>query len=166
MDYRIEEMLPQHWNQVASIYLEGINTGKATFQSEVPTFETWNNGHVNTCRFVAIFDNKVAGWAALSPTSSRCVYSGVAEVSVYIGENYRGLGIGSRLLNELVKASEENGFWSLRSGIISENTPSIKLHKRCGFREVGITEKVAKMKSGIWHDVIIMERRSKIVGID
>ena len=106
------------------------------------------------------------GWAALSMTSSRCVYAGVAEVSIYIGEKYKGKGIGTALLNKLIELSEENGFWTLQSGIISKNTRSIELHKKCGFRKIGIREKVAKMNNKEWMDVTFMERRSTIVGID
>jgi L-amino acid N-acyltransferase YncA len=166
MDYHIEEMTQEDWNEVSKIYLEGINTGKATFQSDIPTWENWNNSHITSCRLVARLGNKVLGWAALSPTSSRCVYAGVAEVSIYIGEKYRWKGIGKVLLTNLVKLSEENGFWTLQSGIIRENTASITLHKICGFREIGIREKVAKMSNGKWHDVVLMERRSKINGIN
>ena len=167
MNYKIDEMKELDWEQVAKIYLEGINTGKATFQTEVPTFENWNNGHITSCRLVArSAENNILGWVALSPTSSRCVYTGVAEVSIYIGENYRGLGIGKNLLNSVVKRSEEDGFWTLQSGIIRENTASIELHKKCGFRQVGIREKIAKMSNGVWHDVAFMERRSNKVGIN
>lgn len=165
MDYKIDEMNESDWDQVAKIYLEGINTGKATFQTEVPTFENWNNGHIASCRLVArSVENDILGWVALSPTSSRCVYAGVAEVSIYIGENYRGLGIGKNLFNSLIKRSEEEGFWTLQSGIIRENTASIELHKKCGFKLVGIREKIAKMSNGVWHDVAFMERRSNIIG--
>lgn len=165
MDYKIDEMKESDWEQVAKIYLEGINTGKATFQTEVPTFENWNNGHIASCRLVArSVENDILGWVALSPTSSRCVYAGVAEVSIYIGENYRGLGIGKNLFNSLIKSSEEEGFWTLQSGIIRENTASIELHKKCGFKLVGIREKIAKMSNGVWHDVAFMERRSNIIG--
>jgi len=166
MDYKIDKMLSSDWEQVSNIYLEGINTGKATFQTGVPTFEDWNNGHVKSCRVVARLGNDVLGWGALSPTSSRCVYKGVAEVSIYIGENYRGKGIGRNLLKSLIELSEENGFWTLQSGIIRENVSSIKLHGKCGFREIGIREKVAKMKNGDWHDVVFMERRSTVIGVD
>ena len=166
MNYKIDEMTKSDWEQVSQIYLEGINTGKATFQSEVPTWENWNNGHVSSCRLVVRSGNNVLGWGALSPTSSRCVYAGVAEVSIYIGEKYRGQGLGKVLLEHLIKLSEENGFWTLQSGIIRENTSSIVLHEKCGFRELGIREKVAKMNNGKWHDVVLMERRSKSVGIN
>lgn len=166
MDYKIEEMTEENWEGVAKIYLEGINTGKATFQSEIPSFQDWDKNHIKICRLVACKKNKVLGWAALSPTSSRCVYAGVAEVSIYIGEQYRGQGIGTNILKSLVKLSEENGIWTLQSGIVRENNASIALHKSCGFRELGIRERVAKMPNGIWHDVVLMERRSNIVGMD
>ena len=166
MDYTIEEMKETDWNEVSQIYLEGINTGIATFQNSIPNFEDWNNGHIQSCRLVAKSEGKVLGFAALSPTSSRCVYSGVAEVSIYIGENYRGLGIGHALMTGIVKLSEENNFWTLQSGIIKENLASIELHKKCGFREIGFREKVAKMDNGRWHDTVLMERRSKVVGVN
>ncbi|MBC8061836.1 MAG: GNAT family N-acetyltransferase [Clostridiaceae bacterium] len=161
MNYRIDKMTELDWEEVSCIYLEGINTGKATFQTEVPSWEDWDKGHVSSCRLVARLGDVVLGWGALSPTSSRCVYEGVAEVSVYIGEKYRGQGLGKILLENLIKQSEENGFWTLQSGIISENISSIALHESCGFRVLGIREKIAKMNTGKWHDVVLMERRSK-----
>ncbi|MGV8984361.1 N-acetyltransferase family protein [Clostridium sp.] len=166
MEYKIEKMRDLDWDQVANIYLEGIKTGIATFQSEVPTYENWNNGHISSCRFVARAYDNILGWAVLSPTSSRCVYEGVAEVSIYIDEKYKGKGIGKALLTDLIKESEKNGFWTLQSGIIRSNVSSIALHKKCGFREVGIREKVAKMNNENWLDTVLMERRSAIVGID
>jgi Sortase and related acyltransferases len=165
MNYTIEEMKASDWEEVVQIYLEGINTGIATFQNSIPNFEDWNNGHIKSCRLVAKSEGKVLGFAALSPTSSRPVYSGVAEVSIYIGENHRGLGIGHALMTNIIKLSEENNFWTLQSGIIRENTTSIELHKKCGFREIGFREKVAKMDNGIWHDTVLMERRSTLVGV-
>ena len=165
MNYTIEKMKDSDWDEVSKIYLEGINTGIATFQNSIPNFDEWNNGHIKSCRLVAKSDGKVRGFAALSATSSRCVYSGVAEVSIYIGENYRGVGIGKSLFTALIKLSEEHNFWTLQSGIIKDNKGSIELHKKCGFRELGIREKIAKMDNGKWHDVILMERRSKLVGI-
>ncbi|OPJ63971.1 GNAT family N-acetyltransferase [Clostridium oryzae] len=166
MDYKIEKMLVRDWEQVARIYLEGISTGKATFQTDVPSWEVWNNSHIKSCRLVARLNDNILGWVALSPTSSRCVYAGAAEVSIYIETGYRGKGVGIALLTEVIRASEQEGFWTLQSGIIKENTASIALHKKCGFRELGIREKIAKMPTGKWHDVILMERRSKVVGID
>lgn len=166
MNCRIKEITKSDWNDIAEIYLEGINTNKATFQTEIPTWENWNTSHISSCRLEAILDNKILGWAALSPTSSRCVYVGVAEVSIYICKNSRGQGIGTVLLENLIKISEKNGFWTLQSAIIRENSASIALHKKCGFREIGVREKLGKMRNGIWHDVILMERRSKLVGIN
>jgi len=166
MEYKIVEMTQSDWEQVANIYFEGIKTGIATFQTNIPTWEDWNNSHITSCRLVATLGDRILGWCALSPTSSRCVYAGVAEVSIYIGEKYKGQGIGKNLLTNLIKLSEKNGFWTLYSGIIRENTASISLHEKCGFREIGIREKVAKMNNEKWLDVILMELRSKIVGID
>jgi len=164
MDYKIDKMGKSDWEQVANIYLEGINTKKATFQTEVPTFEEWDSGHIQSCRLVArLDDGKILGWVALSKTSSRCVYIGVAEISVYVGENNRGLGIGKALLKKAIEESEEKGFWTLQSGIIRENEASIQLHEKCGFRIVGIREKIAKMDNKTWHDVVFMERRSNLI---
>lgn len=166
MNYIIDEMKAEDWKQVSNIYLEGIKTEVATFQTEVPNWEDWNNGHIKSCRLVIRSGDLVLGWAALSATSSRCVYKGVAEVSIYIGEKYKGQGLGTLLLNKLIELSEEDGFWTLQSAIIRDNLGSIALHKKCGFREVGIREKVAKMNNKKWLDVVFVERRSKNVGID
>ncbi|GFZ33862.1 N-acetyltransferase [Clostridium zeae] len=165
MEYKIEEMKPSDWDQVLEIYLEGIRTGLATFQTEAPTWEAWDKGHLKSCRLVLKSDDDIAGWVALSPTSSRACYEGVVEASIYINEKYRGKGLGTILLTEVIKQSEDNGIWSIYCAIIRENTKSIEMHKKCGFREIGIREKIAKMPNGIWHDVVIMERRSKVVGI-
>ncbi|HEY8893083.1 MAG TPA: GNAT family N-acetyltransferase [Clostridium sp.] len=166
MDYKIDKMIQSDWEQVANIYFEGIKTGIATFQTKIPTWENWNNNHITSCRLVVRLGDNILGWCALSPTSSRCVYGGVVEVSIYISEKYKGQGIGTVLLTNLIKLSEENGFWTLHSGIIRENASSISLHEKCGFRQIGIREKIAKMNNDKWLDVILMERRSKIVGID
>ncbi|MDP4144053.1 MAG: N-acetyltransferase family protein [Bacillota bacterium] len=165
MEYKIEEMKASDWEQVKDIYLEGIKTGVATFQTEAPIWETWDKGHLGLCRLVAHLDNNVLGWVALSPTSSRDCYAGVVEVSIYVGNKYRGKGIGTDLLTAVIKQSEESGIWTLYCAIIKENIASIETHKKCGFREIGIREKVAKMGNGIWHDVVLMERRSKVAGI-
>jgi L-amino acid N-acyltransferase YncA len=161
----IDKMLSEDWEQVRQIYLEGISTGNATFQKDAPSWEEWNNGHILECRMVARSGEKVLGWAALSPTSSRCVYAGVAEVSIYVSLNNNGKGIGSKLLQSLIEASEQNGFWTLKSGIFPKNSGSIKLHKKLGFREVGRQERIGKM-DGVWRDVILLERRSNVVGIE
>jgi phosphinothricin acetyltransferase len=153
-----------NYPQVADIYLQGIATGLATFQTEATDWETWDKSHLPNCRIAAFEDNQMAGWAALSPVSSRCVYAGVAEVSIYIAENFRGKGVGKHLLLKLIDESEVAGLWTLQSGIFSDNTASIKLHEQCGFRVIGYREKIGK-KDGVWKDNIIMERRSKTVGI-
>lgn len=153
-----------NYPQIADIYLQGIATGIATFQTEGTDWETWNKSHLPNCRIAAFEGDQMAGWAALSPVSSRCVYAGVAEVSIYIAKNFRGKGIGKYLLSKLIDASEAAGLWTLQSGIFAENKASIKLHELCGFRIVGYREKIGN-KDGIWKDNIIMERRSKIVGI-
>lgn len=153
-----------HYPQVAEIYLQGIATGIATFQTEATDWETWDKSHLPNCRIAAFEGNQMAGWAALSPVSSRCVYAGVAEVSIYIAENFRGKGVGKYLLSKLIEESEAAGLWTLQSGIFSDNIASIKLHEQCGFRVIGYREKIGK-KDGIWKDNIIMERRSQVVGI-
>lgn len=163
MNFIIDRMNETDWPQVSDIYLAGIKTEIATFQNDVPTWEEWNRGHSTDCRFVARSGEKILGWVALSPVSSRCVYAGVAEVSIYIEEEHKGMGIGTILLNNLIKYSEEAGYWTLQSGIIKENLSSRILHKKCGFREIGYRERLGKMNNGKWHDVILMERRSNTV---
>ncbi len=165
MDFIVDTMKPADWPQVSMIYLNGIQTKIATFQSAVPDYEEWDKSHCRDCRLVARSRDTVWGWAALSPVSSRCVYAGVAEVSVYVGEAYKGKGVGTALLTSLTQCAEEKGYWTLQSTIIEENTASRELHKKCGFREVGVREKLGKMDSGVWHNVVLMERRSKTVGV-
>jgi L-amino acid N-acyltransferase YncA len=161
----IEKMDLVDWEPVREIYLEGISTGNATFQKAAPSWEEWDSGHHHHCRIVARSEGKVVGWAALSPVSSRSVYSGVGEVSVYVRLKENGKGIGSVLLKSLIEVSEQNGFWMLQSGIFPENAGSIKLHKKNGFREVGRRERIGYM-DGVWRDTILLERRSKEVGIN
>lgn len=163
-DVAICPMTEQHWSAVRDIYIEGIRTGNATFERSAPEWEQWNAAHLQTCRLVALAGNEVVGWAALSPVSGRCVYAGVAEVSVYVAERARSQKLGSRLLAALVKASEEQGIWTLQAGIFPENTGSIAIHKRCGFRVVGTREKLGSMH-GRWRDVVLMERRSAVAGV-
>jgi L-amino acid N-acyltransferase YncA len=153
-----------NFDQVAEIYKQGIETGLATFQNDIPDWDSWDKSHLSNCRIAVFENNQMAGWGSLSPVSGRCVYAGVAEVSVYIAAGQRGKGVGSLLLNQLIDQSEKAGFWTLQSGIFSENIASIKLHEKCGFRQIGYREKIGR-KNGIWKDNIIMERRSKIVGI-
>ncbi|GET20620.1 GNAT family N-acetyltransferase [Prolixibacter denitrificans] len=161
----LRAMTQEDWPEVARIYAEGLETGNATFQQTVPTWEEWNSGHIQSCRLIASVGKTVAGWAALSSVSSRPVYAGVAEVSVYIRKNFRGRGVGNRLMQNLIEASEKAGFWTLQSSIFRENEASIKLHEKYDFRTVGYREKVGKM-NGIWRDTVIMERRSKVIGVD
>ena len=161
----IDKMLREDWEQVRKIYLEGIATGNATFQKEVPSWKAWDNDHIKECRIVGRLDGKVLGWDGLSPVSSRCVYAGVAEVSIYVNQNSNGKGIGSKLLKSLIELSEQNGYWTLQSGIFPENVPSLKLHSKYGFREVGRPERIGKM-DGVWRDTILLERRSNEVGIN
>ncbi len=160
----IDNMKVEDWKNVRAIYLEGIATKNATFEQSAPDWEDWNRNHFEISRFVARENNQIIGWAALSPVSKRSVYSGVVEVSIYISENAKGKGVGKRLLGRLVEASEKDGIWTLQGGIFSENAASIAIHKACGFRIVGVRERVGKM-DGVWRDVVLMERRSKIAGI-
>lgn len=149
---------------VKDIYQQGIDTGNATFQLMAKTWEEWNNSMHGHSRIVAVENNTILGWAALSPISSREVYSGVAEVSVYVGINVQGKGIGQKLLSELIEESEKNHIWMLQAAIFPENLGSVKLHKNNGFRQLGVRDKLGEM-NGVWRDVVLMERRSKIVGI-
>ncbi len=149
-----------HWDAVARIYAEGIATGNATFETEVPSWEAWDAGHLAGLRLVALENGEVVGWAALSSVSDRCVYAGVAEGSVYIAESARGKGVGRALLDELIRRSEEAGIWTIQTGIFPENTASLALHERVGFRVVGIRERIGN-HGGTWRDVVFLERRSR-----
>lgn len=158
-------LLKKHWKEVSLIYREGIETGISTFEKSVPDWSVWNISHLKCCRWVAINDDQVIGWAALSKVSDRCCYSGVAEVSIYVDTSFHGRGIGSLLMRELIESSEKNGIWTLQAGIFPENTASIKLHMNSGFRTIGIREKLGKLDE-TWKDVMFMERRSKRTGVD
>ena len=159
----IEPLAAHHWDAVRSIYLEGIATGNATFQQTAPDWKEWDAGHLRTCRIVALSAQEVVGWAALSPVSSRLVYRGVAEVSVYVAETARGQGIGAKLLAKLIAESEAEGIWTLQAGIFPENAASIKLHTNAGFRVVGTRSRLGCM-NGRWRDVTLLERRSATTG--
>ena len=160
----IQPLTADHWRAVRSIYLEGIETGNATFEKAAPDWEQWNKTHLPVGRFVAIAGSQVVGWTALSAISSRCVYAGVAEVSVYVAKHAWGRGVGKALLKELVSASEAQNIWTLQAGIFPENAASIQLHKSVGFRIVGVRERLGCM-DGRWRDVVLMERRSGVAGI-
>lgn len=166
MGWVIENMTEAHWQQVSKIYLQGIKTEVATFETQVPAWEQWDSSHLKEGRFILRKGNKIAAWCALSPISSRSVYKGVAELSIYVAEEFKGLGLGKSLLKEIIQESEELGIWTLQSSIIADNEPSLGLHQSCGFRAVGYREKIAKNAKGHWKDVIIMERRSTRVGMD
>ena len=161
----IEQMTEDSWIDVARIYESGIATKNATFEKQVPDWDLWSNSHRKDCRLVAKINNKIVGWAALSNVSSRCVYAGVAEVSVYVDSEYRGNGIGDKLMVSLIKESESQGIWTIQAGIFPENIGSIRLHHKHGFRTIGIKERIGKMDDK-WRDVAALERRSKIVGVD
>jgi L-amino acid N-acyltransferase YncA len=159
---KIRKLLVADWEQVRLIYEKGINTGNATFQTTTPSWEDWNQSHLDSCRIVSEDDNDLTGWAALTPVSSRCVYAGVAEVSVYVDPAHSGKGIGLALLNELVKQSEAESIWTLQAGIFPENIASLKIHEKAGFRLLGIREKIGK-QNGIWRDTALLERRSLLI---
>lgn len=165
MNIVVKHIEPKDSEAVTNIYKLGIDTGVATFETEIPSWSKWDNSHLKTCRFAAWSDNKIVGWAALSPVSDRCVYGGVAEVSVYVDPAFSGKGIGEQLMNRLIRESENEGIWTLQSGIFRENEASIYLHQKVGFRQIGYREKIGK-RNGVWHDNIIMERRSKKTGIN
>jgi phosphinothricin acetyltransferase len=158
----IAPLEPRHWEAVERIYLEGIATGNATFETSAPGWETWDRGHLAGLRLVAVRSSEVVGWAALSPVSDRCVYEGVAEESVYVAAAERGLGIGRLLLEELIRRSEAAGIWTIQTGIFPENEASFRLHERVGFRVLGVREKLGRL-DGVWRDVVFLERRSPSV---
>ncbi len=158
-------MFSSDWEDVKKIYESGIATEVATFETSAPDWEKWDKGHLLFGRFVATIENEIVGWTALSAISTRCVYGGVAEISVYVSENNKGIGIGKELLTALIIDSEKNGIWTLEAGIFTDNTASIKLHESVGFRVIGYQEKIGKLKRK-WKDNFILERRSKAVGVD
>jgi L-amino acid N-acyltransferase YncA len=156
-------MRPEDWEAVRAIYLEGIANGNSTFEHTAPDWQTWDQGHLPSCRLVARLGEEVLGWTALSPVSRRQVYAGVAEFSIYVAECARGRGIGAALLKALIESSERENIWTLQSGIFPENTASLELCRRFGFRVVGTRERVGCM-AGRWRDVVLLERRSNIAG--
>jgi L-amino acid N-acyltransferase YncA len=155
----IERLEPEHWPGVARVYEEGIATQNATFETEVPSWEAWNASHLPEHRLVALRNDEVVGWAAVSPVSDRCVYGGVVENSIYVGEAARGQGLGQRLLEELIASTEAVGIWTIQTGIFPENEGSVRLHERVGFEVVGRRKRLGKLH-GEWRDVLLLERRS------
>jgi L-amino acid N-acyltransferase YncA len=164
MGYSVGPMGDVDWGRVRSIYLEGIATGNATFETDAPSWEEWDEGHLRTGRLVARDGEEVLGWAALSPVSRRPAYRGVAELTVSVAERWRGRGVGRALLEALIDESERGGIWTLQAAVFPENTASVRLHLRCGFREVGRRERIGRL-GGVWRDTLLFERRSKVVGL-
>jgi L-amino acid N-acyltransferase YncA len=159
----IDELRPEHWPGVIRVYAEGIATGNATFETEVPTWEAWNSSHLTDHRLVALCGGNVVGWAAVSPVSDRCCYGGVVENSVYVAESARGRRVGQRLLEALIASTEAAGIWTIQTGIFPENEGSIRLHERVGFEVVGRRKRLGKL-DGVWRDVLLLERRSEVIG--
>lgn len=165
MEISIRAMAAADWASVRAIYRAGIATGQATFETETPSWTNWNEAHVPAPRLVAVSGEAIVGWAALSPVSSRSVYRGVVEVSVYVDEDARGRGVGLLLLAALVRESEKEDIWTLQASIFPENAASISLHKACGFREVGTRRRIGKLHR-VWRDTVLLERRSESVGVE
>src|SRR4051812_35424236 len=161
----IEPMVPEDWPDVSSIFLEGIATGVATFETLPPNWETWDREHLPFCRLVARHDGAIAAWAALSRRSRRSAYAGVAELSIYVAAWARAKGVGSALIEAAIKESERFGVWTLQGSIMADNIASLKLVEAAGFRQVGVREKIGK-QGGKWRDTILVERRSKTIGVD
>ncbi|HPB16867.1 MAG TPA: N-acetyltransferase family protein [Clostridia bacterium] len=160
----IREMQPGDWNEIKRIYQQGIDSKNATFETAAPEYSSWDNSHLRECRLVSVNpEGKIDGWVALSPTSCRQAYKGVAEVSIYIDKDRIRQHIGYTLMQKLISLSEEHGIWTLYSSIIATNHASISFHMKCGFRIIGTREKIAKDSDGIWTDTVIMERRSNVI---
>ena len=170
MEYLTDIMKPEDWPQVRAIFLEGMATGNSTFETNAPDWENWDSAHLSEHRLVIREGDSILAWAALSPVSSRCVYQGVAELSLYVAAGHRGKGIGSALLKAIINLTEKAGLWTLQGGIFPENTPSLRLVRKHGFKEIGRRERIGKMTygdlAGTWRDVILVERRSSVTGID
>jgi L-amino acid N-acyltransferase YncA len=160
---RVREMGPADWPAVAAIYGEGIATGNATFETDVPAWEHWDAGHLPGHRLVAELDDHVVGWTAVSPVSTRCAYAGVVEHSVYVAGSARGRRVGRRLLAALIDSTERAGIWTIQTGIFPENTASLALHRAAGFRVLGVRERPGQL-GGRWRDVVVLERRSPVTG--
>jgi phosphinothricin acetyltransferase len=165
MSETIEPMTAGDWDAVRTIYADGIIGGQATFEVEPPSWDQWDVAHHQFGRLVARSDGEIAGWAALSPVSTRRCYAGIAEISVYVAIAYRGRGVGRRLLKAAIVESERRGIWTLQAATFPENEASLRLQRSCGFREIGRRERIGKLNS-VWRDTILTERRSLIVGAD
>ncbi|HZB50905.1 MAG TPA: GNAT family N-acetyltransferase [Mycobacteriales bacterium] len=159
----IRSMTAADWPAVAAVYAAGIATGDATFETEIPSWARWDAGHLPGHRLVAVDGGAVLGWAAVSPVSDRCAYAGVVEDSIYLAEAARGRGVGRALLTALVTSTEGAGIWTVQTGIFPENAASLALHRAVGFRDVGVRERLGRMPDGRWRDVVLLERRSRVV---
>ncbi|MFN5889082.1 MAG: GNAT family N-acetyltransferase [Bacteroidota bacterium] len=156
-------MQASHYEEVSVIFKQGIESGNATYETQSPSWQEWDKGHLPQVRFVALDQGQVIGWIALSPVSNRFVFRGVAELSIYIHDNFQGRGVGAQLMEAAIESSVAEGIWMLQSGIFPENVGSIALHKKFGFREVGYRERIGQMpKSGEWRDIVLLERRMKV----
>ena len=165
IDFTVGEMRLADWDAVRQVYVEGIATGNATIETDPPSWEIWDSRHLPICRYVARSGDEVLGWVALSPVSGRCAYRGVTEISVYVAARARGHRIGTALLQAVIDGSEREGIWTIQAGVFPENTASLGLHKKFGFREIGVSERRGKL-NGKWRNVVLLERRSTVVGID
>ena len=155
----IRPMKPEDWSGVFEIYKQGIDSGKATFSTNYPTWEEWDAGHNDSCRFAALINDEIVGFTAVSPVSAKQHYNGVVEVMIYVDEKHQNRVVGTALLKKLIEEAPKNGFWCLYSSIFSENKQSIQLHKKCGFRTIGYRERIAKDRFGNWTDTVLMEYR-------
>jgi L-amino acid N-acyltransferase YncA len=159
----LQAMRPDDWPAVRAIYEAGIATGNATFETTVPDWPAWDAAHLAGHRLVARDeDGGVVGWSALAPVSDRCAYAGVAEDSIYVAPGAQGHGVGRALLSAVVASAEQAGIWTVQTGIFPENQPSLRLHEACGFRVVGVRERLGRL-GGRWRDVLLMERRSPVI---
>jgi L-amino acid N-acyltransferase YncA len=159
MEYKIRPMEKDDWGEVVEIYYQGMQSNISTFNTSCPSYEEWDKAHIRQCRLVADSDGEVVGWAALMPVSSRECFKGVAELSIYIDINHCRRGLGEKLMRAILEESEKCGYWTIMSVIIQENTASIRLHEKCGFRTVGYRERIAKDRFGMWRNTVIMDHR-------
>lgn len=166
-DLTIEPMTADHWPEVRRIYAEGIATGDATLEREAPDWSHFDRSHPTECRFVARdASGTVVGWTALGGYSARTVYRGVAWESIYVAQASRGAGVGRTLLAALIPASEVAGYWMLLAGVLAENAASLALHEHIGFRRIGVQRRLGQDARGRWRDVVLLERRSTVIGVD
>lgn len=158
----IRAMTESDWERVAEIYRQGMETNLSTFETQCPEYEQWDASHLKNGRLVCELDGRVVGWVALSPVSGRCAYRGVAEISVYVADGVKHRGVGTELIDSVIRASEEMGYWTLQSVVLEENAASLALHRKCGFRVVGTREKIARDRFGKWRNTVLLERRSTL----